>query len=170
MTNPFNAILLEGLFYEKEGCFFVEQDGGKHTSLAEVLLPVKDTRVQFAVHHLPPHGLQPGEPGAGSCRFPQGRGCPVRHDQFPDRLLAMHLDGVLRADPWRLEKFDGSVITIPFGGMVGHFGRLAVATILDVEAMRESLAHLDPTALASSGLGVADLERLLDRLRKSAGN
>ena len=163
----FNAVFLEGLFYEQGGSFFVEQDGGIHTPLMTSLTPLLGSRVQFAVHHLPPGGVQPGQPGAGSCRFPAGVGCPVQHDKYPDRLLSFHLDGVLRADPLRIEKFDGSVVPVPLGGMVGHFGRVAAATIVDVEAMRESLAGLNPSAFTSAGLGSQDLEEILSRLRKT---
>lgn len=162
----FQVILEEGLFYEQEDILFVEHDGGTRSALPVVLAPLVGRRVQFALHHLPPDGLQPERPGAGSCRFPEGRGCPVRHDQHPDRLLAFHLDGVLKKDPWRLEKFDGTEVVIPFGGMPGHYGRVAAATVLDVEAMRDALMK-DPSAAA--GLKVRDLEAVLARLRETMG-
>lgn len=167
MTTDFKAILIEGLFYEQDSSLSVEQDGGVHTALDVALHPLVGHRVQFAVHHLPPNGVQPGTPGAGSCKFPGGKGCPVQHDQHPDRLLAFHMDGVLRMRPWRMEKFDGSLVPIPFGGMVGHFGRVAGASIVDVEAMRGAMAGLDPTAFTSAGLGSADLEQILSRLRRT---
>jgi hypothetical protein len=167
MTTPFNAVLLEGLFYEKGGTFFAEKDTGEHVDVQALLTPLLGTRVQFAVHHLPPQGIQPGIPGAGACRFPGGQGCPVRHDKYPDRLLTYHLDGVLRADPWRQEKFDGTVVPIPFQGMVGHYGRLAVATVIDVEKMRDALGGLNPAAFTTAGLRSQDLEEILARLRKA---
>ncbi len=166
-ATSFKALLLEGLFYKRDGSLYVEHDGGTHTPLDEAMAPLADQRVQFAVHHLPPNGIQAGEPGAGSCKFPGGRGCPVGHDRYPDRLLAFHLDGVLRRGPWRIEKFDGSVVAVPFLGMDGHYGRVAGATIVDVEAMREAMAGLDPAAFTSSGLGSADLEQILTRLRRT---
>ncbi len=138
--------------------------------MTEALTPLVGQRVQFALHHLPPHGIEAGAPGAGSCRFPEGKGCPVRHDEFPDRLLGFHLDGVLQGAPiWGMQKFDGTVVSIPFGGMVGHFGRVAAATILDVEAMRDSLLKA-VTSPGSSGVDVQDLEALLGRLRKGMGH
>lgn len=167
MTSPFAALLLEGLFYERGDTLFVEKDGGEHVSVTDILNPLVGVRVQIAVHHLPPHGVQPGLPGAGSCRFPGGHGCPARHDQYPDRLLAFHMDGVLRADPWRVEKFDGTVAAIPFRGMEGHYGRLAAATMVDVEKMRDALGQLDPAAFTSAGLRSQDLEEILARLRKA---
>ena len=109
----FNAILVEGLFYEKNGTLHIEKDDGEHVTFDEVLAPVVGQRVQFALHHLPPHGIQPGEPGAGCCKYPDGVGCPCQHDRFPDRLLSVHADGVLDKDPWVLRKFDGSVVPLP---------------------------------------------------------
>lgn len=168
--SDFNLLLIEGLFYQRGADLYIEQDSGVHRSVTEALLPLVGQRVQFAMHHLPPNGLQAGEPGAGSCRFPQGVGCPVQHDKRPDHLLSFHLDGVLRNTPtWGVEKFDGKVVSIPFVGMVGHFGRVAAATILDVEAMRDSLLKT-ATSMGSSGLNAKDIETLLDRLRKGVGH
>ena len=165
--SEFKAILVEGLFYERDGAVCVEDDGGVHSTVDDILTPVADERVQLAISHLPPNGIEPDQPGAGSCRYPGGVGCPVEHDKHPTRLLSFHLEGVLRSEPWRLEMFDGSSKTIPFGGMVGHFGRVAAATIIDVEAMRESLAGLDPEALAAAGVGASDLAAMLEKLQKS---
>jgi hypothetical protein len=165
--SDFTAILVEGLFYEQDGQLQIEQDDGTHVSVVETLAPVLGQRVQFAIHHLPPDGPVPGEPGAGSCRFPGGVGCPSHHDKQPNRLLSFHLEGVLRAEPWRIERFDGSTAPIPFVGMPGHFGRLATATVVDVEAMRDSLAGMDLEALAAKGLGGGDLQEVLDKLQKA---
>jgi len=168
-VDKFNAILIEGLFYERDANLHVEQDSGQHLSVVEVLAPLVGQRVQLALHHLPPHGIEADKPGAGSCRYPGGKGCPVRHDLHPDRLLSFHMEGVLRPDPWRLVKFDGSVVPLPLAGLVGHYGRIGGATILDVEKMREQLAQMNPTAmaeaLAASGLGAEDLEAMLAKLR-----
>jgi len=169
----FNAILVEGLFYEQAGAVCIEQDNGQHTTFDDVLGPVVGHRVQLALHHLPPHGIEPGKPGAGSCRFPGGVGCPVHHDRFPNRLLSFHMDGVLQSSPWRLEKFDGSVQPLPVNGMIGHYGRLGAATMLDVDKMRETLAKMSPedlaSTLASSGMSAGDLEDVLTRLRGVKG-
>lgn len=165
--SDFQAILVEGLFYENDGELFIEQDNGEHVSFAETLAPVVDHRVQLALHHLPPNGVKPGKPGAGSCQFPGGVGCPARHDRQPDRLLSFHMEGTLRKDPWRLEQFNGSVVVLPLGGMPGHYGRVGGATIVDVEKMREQLAGLTPEALAAAGVDARDLEAMLGRLRKA---
>lgn len=169
--SDFNAILIEGLFYEQAGRFFVESEGGVQKSLVDILAPVVGQRVQLALHHVPPHGIDHTQPGAGSCRYPGGVGCPVAHDKHPDRLLSFHMEGVLRGPPWALVRFDGGVQPLPLAGMVGHFGRVGAATIVDVEKMREQLAKTDPTALAdmlaAKGVNAAELEAVLERLRKA---
>lgn len=171
--EKFNAILVEGLFYEKDGALHIEQDGGEHVLFDDVLAPVEGQRVQLALHHLPPNGIQPGEPGAGSCRFPGGVGCPVRHDRHPDRLLSFVMDGVLWSSPWRLKKFDGSATALPLKGMPGHYGRVGVATMLDVSKMREALSKMSPgdmvKAFSASGINVEELEATLARLRGDRG-
>lgn len=169
--SDFKAILLEGLFHGSASGLQVEQDDGVHVSVSDTLHTLVGQRIQFALHHLPPGAVvQPDLPGAGSCRFPGGKGCPVGHDIHPDRLLSFHMDGVLRQNPWALQRFDGSVFVIPWQGMVGHFGRLAVATIVDIEKMRDSLAGMDPASFTSAGLGSQDLEKILGKLRKAMGN
>jgi hypothetical protein len=169
--EQFKAILVEGLFYEQTGSLHVEKDGGEHTAWDDIVADVLDRRVQIALHHLPPHGIQPGQPGAGSCRYPGGVGCPVGHDRHPNRLLSFHTDGVLRKDPWRVVKFDGSVMPLPLMGMVGHFGRVGVATVVDLEKMREQLSKLDPEKMAevvaAAGVDASELEAMLDRLMES---
>lgn len=163
----FNAILVEGLFYDKDGSLHIEQEGGDHVAFADVLAPVVGQRVQMALHHLPPHGIDPSRPGGGSCRFPQGKGCPAGHEKQPNRLLSFHMEGVLRADPWRVEKFDGSVVHIPVRGMPGHFGRVGAATVADVDKMRDALAGLNVEEILGQGLGASDLEGVLERLKSA---
>lgn len=161
----FQAALVEGLFFWENGTIHIEKDGGERVALATVLQPLVGHRVQFALHHLPPHGLQSDQPGAGSCRFPGGVGCPVQHDQHPDRMLAFHLEGVLQADPWRLLKFDGSIVAVPVQGMPGHYGRVAGATVIDVDAMRDALNRKGLNALPT-GLDAAELGKMLEQLRR----
>lgn len=69
-----------------------------------------------------------------------------------------------------MKKFDGSLVKIPLNGMVGHYGRLAATSLVDLEKMRASLSSLDPSAFTSAGLGSQDLEEILNRLRKTMGN
>lgn len=166
--SDFKAFLLEGLFYEQDGDFYVDQSS-EHVSVREVLTPLLGQRVQFALHHAPLHGIRAEVPGAGTCQYPLGRGCPVRHDLKPNYLLSFHLDGVLRLDPWRVDTFEGKEVHIPWEGMVGHYGRLAVATIVDVEKMLDTLAGINVESLNAMGVDTRDLGRLLERLRQ-AGN
>lgn len=164
--TTFHAVLVEGLFFLENGALHIEKDNGEKVALATVLQPLVGQRVQFALHHLPPHGIQAGQPGAGSCRFPGGVGCPVQHDQHPDRMLSFHMEGVLHADPWRMEKFDGSVSVIPVQGMTGHYGRVGGATILDVEAMRDAVG---PLAFIS-GVSHDVLEKMVASLNRKVGS
>lgn len=166
----FQVVLVEGLFYDRDGLLHVEQDNGAHVCIQTLLQPMFGVRVQFAMHHFPPQGIQVGQPGAGSCRFLGGQGCPVRHDLHPDRLLAIHQDGVLKTDPWGLTKFDGTTVVLPFSGMPGHFGRVTAATIVDVEKMRDSLASMGPSAFTGMDVTAQDLEVVLARLRKTMGH
>lgn len=167
--TEFNAILVEGLFYEQAGIIHIEKDTGEHVSVEDVLSDVLGQRVQFALHHLPPDGIDPDKPGAGSCKYPDGKGCPALHDRFPDRLMSFHLEGVLRGSPWRVEKFDGTVVPIPFKVMPGHYGRLGAATVIDVEKMKARLMDISPEALAAAGIDTKILEGILDRLRAAKG-
>lgn len=165
--SDFHVVLTEGLFYLHNNSLCMEEDGGQHKRVAGILTPLVGQRVQLAVHHLPPQ-VDHGKPGLGSCCWlPLGAGCPVRHDLTPDRLLSFHAEGVLRDEPWRLEKFDGTVVTIPFSGMPGHYGRLAVASMPDLDQMRDILAKLDPASLAAAGVKAEDLGALLAKLRKA---
>jgi len=163
----FKAILVEGLFYEKEGALFIEDDKGKHVAVSDVLAPVVGHRVQFAVHHLPPNGIELDKPGGGSCYYPGGKGCPALHEERPDRVLSFHMEGVLQGDPWRMEKFDGSVVPIPFGAMPGHYGRIGAATIIDVSKMRDILMDPSIPRSVSGGMDAPELERVLERLKKA---
>lgn len=177
--NDFQAILVEGLFYEHtdNGELFIERDDGVHVSWMSVIEPVLGQHIQLALHHLPPNGLELGKPGAGSCRWPDGVGCPVRHDLSPDRLLSFHMEGVLTeghklvsgADGpnWTMMGFDGIRKEVPLRGMPGHYGRVGAASLMDVEKMREALMGVSSEALAASGVNVTDLEAMLDRLRKA---
>jgi len=165
----FNAILVEGLFYERDSAIHIEKDNGEHVTIEDVLAEVLGQRVQFALHHLPPNGIEPDKPGAGACKYPGGQGCPAFHDRFPDRLLSFHMEGVLKADPWRVEKFDGTVSLTPFKAMPGHYGRIGAATVFDVAKMRESLANISPEGLAAAGIDTTNLEALLARLRAASG-
>ena len=139
--------------------------GSAPVGWADILAPVLGQRVQLALHHLPPHGVQPDLPGAGSCLYLKGQRCPI-HELHPDRLLSFHSEGTLHSDPWRLIRFDGTMLPIPVQGMPGHYGRVGAASLVDVEKMRDQLAQLSPEALASVGVTATDMEAILGRLRK----
>lgn len=161
----FNHLLLEGSFARWGDRLRIDLEDGTHHFLDDVLNPFQGQRVQFSLHHLPPNGLKPGKPGAGACLFERGKGCPVEHDRFPHRLLSFAEEGVVEGPPWRLTLFSGRQVDIPFQGMPGHFGRLAVATLLDAEKMRSLLANLHPEQL--EGVSGDDLQAVLERLMET---
>ena len=166
--DNFQVLLVEGRFYEDESGVGVETDSGLHLSVSKILQPLAGERIQLAVHHLPPDGIQPGKPGAGSCLYPGGYGCPVHHDRVPDHLLSVHAEGVLREDPWRIEKFDGSVVSLPLWCLPGHYGRIAGSPVIDIEAMKDQLSNLSPEALNAAlqtiGVNVEHLQETLGQL------
>lgn len=162
--SDFRVILLEGLFYALDGRMRVEESGGRHVSLDEVLQPVSGSNVLLVLHHLPQEEVDPSRPGAGSCRYPGGRGCPAGHEHHPDRLLTFRMEGALRGDPWRIEHTSDTTCAIPFVGMPGHYGRLAITTVVDLADLRKKLSTLGADAL--QGLPIEELKTMLDRLRK----
>ena len=164
--EQFHAILLEGLFYEKDGEVFVEQANGVHTSFAAAMSPVVGRKVLFTLHHVPPHGVVEGEPGLGSCRYPGGAGCPARHDYFPRYLISLQVEGVFRSEPWRVESSQGSVTRLPLEGLVGHYSRVGATTVLDLARMREKMRRVDSGVLAGHGLVLVELQNLLERIRR----
>lgn len=165
--SDFRVILLEGLFYELNGLLRVEEDDGVHTSVTDALAPVVGSQVLFVLHHLPRDGVDPAFVGAGSCRYPGGRGCPAGHERQPDRLLTFRQEGILRQEPWRLERSHEHPVTLPLRGMPGHYGRLAVTTVVNLAELREKLTSLGASAV--SGMSVEELRSMLERLKKAAG-
>lgn len=158
----FSALLIEGLFYEGDGGLAVEQDGGRHTVVEAALAPLLHKRVQLALHHKPRGELDASLPGAGSCLYPGGRCCPADHDRQPGRLLTFHETGVLRDKPYLLLEQPGRMLPIPFGAMPGHYGRLAVVSVIDVDKLREDLKRVGPDAV-----NMTELTGLLQNLRET---
>jgi hypothetical protein len=190
--EEFKAILLEGVFsLEDDGeapwgqdPFVVDpttivsltEDHGKQ-SLVETLKPQIDQRVTIALHHFPP--VMPPDPekwGGGSCLLQPMEWCQFGHHEHPHRFFSLSLEGILRQDGtrWFIEKFDGTEVDLPFAFLVGHYSRVACATMIDVDKMKESLEKLratmpgqkpdiDPEVL---GVDIAELKDMLGRLEK----
>jgi len=170
--NPFQALLLEGIFLEDEP-LRVETPNGI-VEVGQALDPYVGQDVIFTSHHLPEFPLEPMQWGGGSCKwFP--RQCPVGH-HLPERrgwLYHIKAEGVLcRGDSgWSLEQFDGTCVSLPLGEMLpGHQARIACVTKFSAEQMREALArggHLD--LVEGLGTKISDLQSMLNRLGKVNG-
>lgn len=158
------AILVEGLFYIQDGK--ISTDRGDF--LYEHLEPMVGQDIQLALHFLPPTPPDPDRWGGGCCMW-QPAECPAGHHEHPDRILNIALRGVLRheGDQWSLDTFDGKQVVLPFALLDGHHGRVAAATVFDVQAMQESLAEkFTPESLETLGVRASNLRDLMERLRQ----
>lgn len=158
------AILIEGLFYIQDGK--IATDRGDF--LYEQLEPLVGQDIQLAVHFMPSMPPDPTKWGGGCCVW-QPAECPAGHHEHPDRILNIALRGVLGYDVgyrWFMDTFDGQQIDIPFALLDGHQGRVAAATVFDIQAMEESLAaKVTPESLEALGVRANNLRDLMDRLR-----
>lgn len=165
----FRALLLEGVFYN-EGPRFLCAGARGVEGVSSVLSSVEGQRVRFAAHHLPPTA-QPdlSKWGGGCCLWqPSGR-CPAGHAEKPSWLFNISLEGVLLrvGDAWFVEGFDGKTTALTLQEMlIGHHARIATATLLDVEKMREAVESKNMTGTVDDLVARADdLRDLLSRIR-----
>ena len=136
-------IMLEGLFRsDKEGNVWVDQPyhNGDILAITALLPNLVGHHVQFAMHQTPVMPFDSTLRGLGSCHV-EGI-CPCGHDDGYFNLYNIVANGTLRADPWRIEQFDGTTVDLRLDLMVGHDGRLACASITELEKMREAAATL----------------------------
>lgn len=171
----FRVVLLEGVFYKKDPSDFgVRQSAvGPETIVSHELSPLVGTRVRVAMHHLPPnlHHLDESQWGGGSCLW-QPLPCPANHHVRPGYLLNVTGDGVLRYDDqtseWWLDQLNGTRLDLPLPQMEGHFGRIAAATLFDVEKIRDSLSLEDLGQIEELGSRLTSVRELLDRMRQDS--
>ena len=172
--EDFKAILLEGVFSLKDeenapwrqdpfvvdpASIVVNNENGTE-SLVETLEPQIDKHVSIALHHFPP--VMPPDPdkwGGGSCLLQPMEWCPFGHHEHPHRFFTLSLEGFLRRAEtrWFVEKFDGTEADLPFSFLVGHYSRVASATMIDVEKMKESLDQMKEMAAAGQAPDVTDV-------------
>jgi len=157
----FHAVLLEGLFFASpQGDLQVQTETGEIIPVLDRLLPLVGQQVQLAVHHLPSGGVDPSAWGWGSCQWKPAE-CPAGHHTRPNFLFSFSGNGVLLQDPWRLDLSDGGTSPIDFAVMPGHHGRLAAATVPDIEKLKDELIGLDAGVL---GAKVDELQEMLRKL------
>lgn len=154
-----HTILLEGLGHIRGGKLHIEGN-----EVAGCLGPFVGGDVHLAVHFLPPIPPDPNRWGGGCCLWEPGP-CPAGHREHPDRILNVALRGVLRNDGarWWVDTFDGRSVDVPFDLLDGHYGRVAVATVLSVQAMEEVVSNHD---LDQIGVRAQDLRDLLNRMQR----
>jgi hypothetical protein len=169
--SEFQALLLEGIFYQDddEG-LMVTPAKGPAIKVIDALLRLNERNVQISVHHLPEMPPDPTRWGGGCClweqqvdRFSTHDGqafCPFGHHKHPTKLLNVVAQGVMHYESGFypsesrviIHQFDGTTVDFQdaFSGYLpGHRGRIAVATVVDIEKMREAL-------LKSGGLGMVE--------------
>jgi len=152
----FHAVLLEGLFFTSpEGDLQVQTETGENIPVRDRLVPLVGQHIQLAVHHVPSGGIDLAAWGWGSCQW-KPADCPAGHHKKPGFLFSFAGNGVLEQDPWRL----GST-HIRFSMMPGHYGRLAAATIPDIESMKDEMAAMDPDVL---GVKISELHEMVRKL------
>lgn len=187
----FNAILLEGVFYTSDepypdsngvvrdgwASLLVQQEGGAPESVYETLRPFVGQRVQIAVHHLPDMPPNPTLWGGGSCLWQNAGHCPFGHHQNPFQLFNVSGQGFLEYDldhtkgegGWWLTKLDGGREMLPLQHVLaGHRGRIACATAMTVEEMRDALiASGQFDSIDALGQRVGDLRDLVAGISKA---
>lgn len=142
-------ILVEGEFKAVDGQTCVEQTHRGGTAIIEQQL--KDMvghQVQLSMHQLPAMPLDHTKRGLGSCHV-EGK-CPCGHDDGNWEIYNVTAQGVLREGPWRIEQFDGTETMLRFDWMVGHMGRMACASLTQLEVLREAAASLSEQVQAIS--------------------
>lgn len=166
MTQPFQVLMLEGEFAQApEG--ITARNGAEVVLLSEALAPFVGQRVRLAFHQSFPRAPQPSIPGFGSCLTSD---CAF-HRLRPDLLLNVSVEGVLveNAGTYSITGFDGQVKPLPFEFLAGHYGRVAAASLLDVERMREAvLASENPEALAVQAASLRDVVEQIKQKTKGA--
>ncbi|MDB4278200.1 hypothetical protein N9917_01220 [Deltaproteobacteria bacterium] len=186
--SDFKALLIEGVFYQDDDHgLMVTPDTGPAFSIMDALMRVNERHVQISVHHLPPMPPDPTKQGGGCClwggddpRFQSHGGttfCSFGHHKHPTKLLNVVANGHLfyKAGFYpsescvEVQQFDGT--TVDFQQVFqhhlpGHTGRIAVATVVDIEKMREALLKSGGLGMVE-GLGerVSDLKDILGKLK-----
>ena len=143
-------VLVEGVFKAEEGQTVVAQPQRAESAvpIEQQLKDMVGNQVQFAMHQLPSMPLDPAKRGLGSCLV-EGK-CPVGHDDGNWELYNVTAQGVLRDSPWRIEQFDGTEVALRFDWMAGHVGRMACASLTQLESLRELAANLTEQVQAIS--------------------
>ena len=150
----FNALLNEGTFFTEDNfdlfrksgftpyhkIFFRRKGNTEKVYLKDTFAPFMGEKVSFAMHHLI-NMDRAKEWGIGSCHLSTIGWCPCNHHKTPYEVLNLTAEGVLKEDGDHLflEKFDGEKFMLPMYLLVGHDCRIAMATVFDVEKMKDTV-------------------------------
>lgn len=185
--KDFQAILLEGVFYTSEE-IYPDSKGqisegfcdlrvqGQKKSVYETLASFVGQRVRIAIHQLPEMPPDLLRWGGGSCLWQDAGHCPFGHHETPHRIYNVSGEGILLYDldhkansgGWWIQRFDGVQEILPLAhALVGHRGRVACATVLTVEEMRDAVTNAgDFGTVEGLGRHVEDLRELVAGLNK----
>ena len=156
----FRACLIEGVFYDDLRC-----DSGQNLQVDLQLL--EGQRVRIAAHYLPSSPPDMSHPGAGSCLWPVGK-CPAGHVGNSLWLFNVTGEGVLVSKGggvWGIEGASGQEQILPLGTLLpGHRARVAAASLLSVEEMRDAVAG---AGLSDAVKRVSDLQTVLKQKGRS---
>ena len=168
----FQVVLIEGVFYEHGGDYLIRPGPIAPTrSIRGELGPLVGLQLRLALHHLPPDlsALDESKWGGGACLW-QPAPCPAGHHKRPGYLLNVSAEGTLQEDggTWRLDRSEDPPLELPFPLMVGHYGRLAAATLVDMDKMRESTSAGDLGQIEALGSQLSSIKELLERMRQGS--
>ena len=171
--DNFQVLLIEGVFYERGGDIYVTM-GGSEVSVVERLQSMVGQNIRFAMHHALPGVIDETKWGGGCCLW-QPVPCPAWHHLNPAFLLNVSVEGVLRhavlrhggTDVWRIEQFNGINQDLPLAMLVGHYGRVAAASLVDVAKMRDQVfTSMDSAQVDALGVQAQDIKQVLQRLQQ----
>lgn len=160
--GEFHAVLLEGLFFLTEEHDLLVQTTAGVQSVYTALRPLVGQQVYVTVHHVPSDPVDGSRWGGGSCFWQPAR-CPFGHHERPASLFNLVIQGTLYPPgDWHVGCADGSTVYLHLAAYLpGHTARIAVATAMTAEQMRETAAGV---GVESLGQRVADLRDLVGDL------
>lgn len=177
----FNAILEEGVFYTtadldrfKKKQFVPHTEiylvqNNKKKYISEIIDPFIGKEVMISMHYLIDPNLH-FKWGYGSCHMESLGWCPCNHhSEDPRRVINISQEGVLRVgnpldlgedEHVFLEQFDGTRFYLPFYLLVGHSSRIAMATVIAVGEMKDTVMQEEDLAEQLS-----NLEEMMNKLK-----
>jgi hypothetical protein len=186
----FHAVLLEGLFFLSEDPY-PDSRGQTDPSFKDLLVhtptgvksvfatlrPLVNEQVYFSTHHVPSDPIDPSRWGGGACLWQPAAMCPFGHHKNPSSLfnltaqgfLVFDLDHTTKTGGWWVIGPDGSKTILPLTAFLpGHTGRVAAATVMAAERMRDAAlaAGMDVESLGQRVTDLRDLVADLSRVVK----